>query len=244
LGKDGVSDGSNSVHPIGRPIKNSNCSGVISRPPKASTNRRQLGHFCIDGATKFALRVGVCNKPPTVSLMVRPKISSRYTAIVRWVAEAFETSSRVGDCLFLDVLGDDESGPDAIDEPLHFGPEINGRSPSSRRGAEGLAGEAAANSIDPTEAGKLSNVGVTGDLRPVACEHSPTEGVDLAKSDSSHPGSLETESEGADPGKEVEDIQFWPPLLQCGRVMESASFSLTTSPSLSVFLAAARGRPA
>jgi hypothetical protein len=73
---DGVSDGANSVHPIGRPIKNSNCSGVISRPPKASTKRRQLGHFCIDGATKFALRVGVCNNPPTVSLMVSPCVSA------------------------------------------------------------------------------------------------------------------------------------------------------------------------
>jgi hypothetical protein len=75
LWHDGISEGANSVQPIGRPIKNSNCSGVISRPPKASTKRRQLGHFCIDGAVKFAFRVGVCNDPPTISLMVSPCIS-------------------------------------------------------------------------------------------------------------------------------------------------------------------------
>jgi hypothetical protein len=205
LREHGVSDGANSVHPIGRPIENSNCSGVISRPPKASTKRRQLGHFCIDGATKFAFRVGVCNKPPTISLMVCPDISPRYTAVVRWVAKSIETSSRVGDCLFLDVLGNDAFGSDAIDEALHLGPEIGRGASSSRSCAEWLAREPAADG-GGVEVGKLANVGMARDIGPVLGEHASAERVDLDKSDRPHSGSLQSEGKSANSAKEVEDI--------------------------------------
>lgn len=48
-----------SDHPRGYPIRYSYCSGIIFEAPNAFTYLWQLGHFCIDGAVKFAFVVGV-----------------------------------------------------------------------------------------------------------------------------------------------------------------------------------------
>lgn len=190
-----VSDGPNSVHPIGRPIKNSNCSGVISRPPKASTNLRQLGHFCIDGATKFAFRVGVCTKPPTISLMVCPAISRRYTAEVRAIAVSFEVASRVGDCLFLDILGKDGDWLQFSNDAELLRPEVVGDPTTSRRGAEPLAGEAAADEIDRSAGkvrfGKASDIIVDRYLRPVFRQNAAAKIVLFAEGDMLNAGPMQ-----------------------------------------------------
>jgi hypothetical protein len=125
---------------------------------------------------------------------------------VRSIAVSSEVSSRLGDCLFLDVLGDDEAGPDFTDNPEHVGPEINSDSASSRGGAEGLAGESAADEVDRTSKAGGSNIDVAWDARPVFCEHAPAEGFDLAEGDCPHTGPLKAEAESSDAGKEVEDI--------------------------------------
>lgn len=138
--------------------------------------------------------------------MVCPCISPRYTAVVRSVAVSSEVTSRVGDCLFLDVLGDDEARPDVSDDPEHVGPEINGDAPSLRGGAEGLAGKAAANNVNGAGEAGCSDIGMAGDARPMLGENSPTKGLNLTEGNGSHAGALEPETEGTDSAEKVEDI--------------------------------------
>ena len=205
-----------SVQPIGNPIRNSNCSGVIACPPKASTYLRQLGHFCIDGATKFAFRVGVCKGPPTISLMVSPCSKPRYTAVVRSETKASEVFSRVGDCLFLDIFCDDVPRSDGVNDPGHVGPEVSCNAASSGCGAEGLTWESAAddadvgcNSIQSKRLScDLSNIAVYRNPRPVLRQHATLEPTDLAKCSGFKPASpVQAESKTTNTAKQVENFQ-------------------------------------
>ena len=137
--------------------------------------------------------------------MVSPAISPRYTAVVRAIAKSFETFSRVGDCLLLDVFSDDVGWLAKSDDPKHFGPKVFGDPSSSRSSAKGLAREASTHEIGADDR-HLSDVVVAGDVRPVLSENRPAPGIDLAECDGSHPGSFEPEGEAADSAEKVEDI--------------------------------------
>src|SRR6478736_2361288 len=66
-----ISSGAKSVHPIGQPISHSKFVG--EGLPNTVTKFRQHGHFCMLGAAKFAVQVGVCTKPPSRAVMVGSK---------------------------------------------------------------------------------------------------------------------------------------------------------------------------
>jgi hypothetical protein len=103
-----------------------------------------------------------------------------------------------------------------VDDASHLWPEISGNPPSSRSGAETLAGEAAANDLDTDAvavvpeslASQFSNVVVAGHVRPVLSEDGPLEGFNFTKGEVLESGSLHSEGEGTNAAEKVEDIHL------------------------------------
>jgi hypothetical protein len=208
----GVAKRDKSVHPIGKPIRNSNCSGEIGCAPKAATYLRQAGHFCIDGAVKLAFVVGVCTNPPTASAMVSPRLSARNTA--RLDSGIAEVGKKVRNTIqggAFDVLGDDDTRLKFSDEPGHLWPHVDSDTPPTRRTREWLAREPAADGVNGNSigsksiCGEVADVMVAGHLRPVLGEDAAWELFDLAERDGLEPaGALQTERKAADAAEQVE----------------------------------------
>lgn len=117
------------------------------------------------------------------------------------------------------VLNNDETGSDVGNDPAVFDPESRPRSfePRTFAGeADILAGESSANNLNAScvpvipeaLARKLSDVSVTGDTRPVFCEHTLAIWVNFAERDGSHSRSFEPEGEAADAAEQIEDIHL------------------------------------
>jgi hypothetical protein len=174
----------------------------------------QLGHRCIDGASWFALVVGVSsNDPDPVPSVSRIDGTSRNNKRPRGVAEGFQVSQHIIECQrdeASNVFAKEPSGSFECNNAAHFRPEVavvrlcfllSGD-------AEGLAGESSADEIDsskPTQSLCVqgTNIIEARDSRPVLAEDGSAELVSLAEGDCSHPGSLKSETESSDAGKEV-----------------------------------------
>lgn len=124
-----------------------------------------------------------------MSLMVRPRIICRYTAIMRVVAEPIDVPSCVGDRRFLNVFGNDDLRLDGANDPQHFWPEVDCNAASSRSGAEWLAREPTANDIDgnpiciDTFGCDASDIIVNWHMRPMLAEDASSEWIALAERD-------------------------------------------------------------
>jgi hypothetical protein len=95
----------------------------------------QLGHFCIDGAAKFAVAVGVCSKPISLPSMVRTQVRRGKGNAAGFVTHRLEVVGCGVNRSPGDVLGKYVPGSNLCHDSPHFRPEIvRDVLASSRRG--------------------------------------------------------------------------------------------------------------
>lgn len=141
---------------------------------------------------------------------------SRNNKRPRGVAETLQVSEHIIECHrdeASNVFANDPSGSRECNDAAHLRPEVAVvRFAFLLSGdAEGLAGEASTDEIDssePTQSVCVNGVNVseTGDVGPVLTQDGSAVFVALAEGDGSHSGSLEPETESANPAEEIKDI--------------------------------------
>jgi hypothetical protein len=164
-----VSNGPESVHPSGHAISHSNASGLTS--PKTLTHARQQGCFCIDGAQKFAVTVGVCKKPIAAPNVVSTQVFRRERKASGAVTHRLKVLGRPVDSPSLDVLGKNVPGSDICHDSPHFRPEVIRRVPARCGRRVGLTGKPARNHVNtssPLQPIKGPNVVPNGEACEVA----------------------------------------------------------------------------
>jgi hypothetical protein len=108
----------------------------------------------------------------------------------------------------LDVLGNDDGRSKLSNKSAHLRPEVEGAATASRRGAEGLAGEAATDCVNGNSiCGKAvgcegADIVILRNLGPVFAEDAAAIRIDLAKGHGTEPATaLKAEAEAADARK-------------------------------------------
>jgi hypothetical protein len=68
-GNEAVAEGTEALHPFGRPIIHSHADGQIGPAPNSAAKFRQPGCFIIEAQVWLAVSVGVANQPQAGSVM-------------------------------------------------------------------------------------------------------------------------------------------------------------------------------
>ena len=183
-------------------------------------NARQLGCFCMLGASWFAATVGVAtHDPDSVPSVAGAEGTSRNNKRPRGVADGFQVKEHIVECQgdeTSNIFANGPSGSRECNNSAHFRPEVTVIRLSSLLAcdAEGLAGEAAAdevNGTEPTQSVCVNGVDVVeaGDVGPMLAKNGSAVFVALTERNGSHPCPLKSEGHASDAAKEVEDSHVW-----------------------------------
>lgn len=213
LRDDGVSDGVNSVNPIGRPIIHSSKLAQRILPRSVPRNGLLLPPHSSKRPTVWFLPpftpLGVGNNPDPVPVMGRANVGRRYAIPLRIVPErgqATEDDVEPAREDGFDVFHDNELGSKLANKSKVFEPQSASFSgePGAKAGeADVLAGESSAdgvhgNSICSQAVGREgAHVVVDRDAGPSLVEDSTAVGGDFAERDGSHSGALKAEAESS-----------------------------------------------
>lgn len=169
-------------------------------------------HFCIDGQVWFAVAVAVASHDPDSLPDVGGVFgTSRNNNRPRCVAIGFQVSKHLVEPqrdVTNNIFSKYPSGSDFANNSAHLRPEVTRIFVASLLPGvgKGLARVAAADEVDSTDSIPIQSVCcnvmdvvIAGDVRPMLGEDGTGERFDLTEGDGSHPGSLESETESADP---------------------------------------------
>lgn len=219
----GVPARSNSVHPMGNPISHSWRLGFVREGiyvPRRSADLRELLPPALD--TPLFRGVGKKGRDPkSIADMGGAKVGSLEAMPDRIVPERGQVSEHPGEPSTVgsrkqlwNVLHDREAGSKLANKARIFSPEagalpINARSLTSL--GQVLAGKTPADCVNGNAigskpvCGKIADVMVAGNLRPVFGKDAARELFDLAERDGLEPaGALQTEREPANAAEQIE----------------------------------------
>ena len=224
LGDYGVAEGSDSVHPAGKPISHSIHSGFVGPPTisvsrgvwRLSSRRLRSAHGrSPPRSASDASGVGQ-DEQPLAHVWGAHRASAEYAGAgsVAKPSEVAENNVEASGPQTAHVLADDPCWSDGGDDFGHLGPEpslvVLGELESGI--TDGLAGEAAGDHVNG-RAGSIqppghcrSYVVVSWDIGPVPFQDAPAERVDLDLADDGHAGPLEAEVEATDASEERKDV--------------------------------------
>jgi len=177
---------------------------------------RQLGCFCIEGASWLAVAVGVANNPDTISAVRCTNGTSWNNVPFRVIPEREKVAeygihpSRKQRC---DVLHNDVSRSKLANDPRELVPKtgpFTGKTGSFSSNADVLAGEPSADDIDAVVVScrwEGSHVVVPSHIGPMFLQHSSCIVVNLHLPSALHPGSLKPEREATNPCEQFTEGQ-------------------------------------
>lgn len=153
----------------------------------------QPGHFCMDGQSWFAVAVAVANNPDPLPAVRGRDGASRNNKCPAGVADAFQVSDTAVECHAdepSNVLSNDPSGPDCLDNSKHFRPEVTVICDAALRTcvAEWLTGESSADELGSIICGAIgSDVVMHGHSGKILLKDAAAEWVDLDELDGAEP---------------------------------------------------------